>query len=54
MSRGKRNLHDENLHLRCPGCAKTFATAESVKNHVRATLHGEWIIDFSVKDEGDI
>ena len=43
-----RNLHDDDLRLRCPGCAKVFKTREAVANHVRSSLHGEWITDFSI------
>lgn len=43
-----RNAHDEDMRLRCPGCRKQFETREGVANHVRSTLHGEWITDFSV------
>jgi len=46
-----RNRHDEDLRLRCPGCSKRFETREGVQNHVRSTLHGEWITDFSVPEQ---
>lgn len=48
-----RNRHDEDLRLHCPGCSKRFETREGVQNHVRATLHGEWITDFSVPEDGE-
>ena len=45
-----RNLHDEDLRLRCPGCAKQFKTREGVANHIKATLHGELLTDWSIPD----
>jgi len=49
-----RNRHDEDLRLRCPGCGKRFETRERVKNHVRATLHGELLIDHSMPEPASL
>lgn len=49
-----RNEHDEDLRLRCPGCAKRFKTRDAVANHITATLHGELLVDHSMPDDADL